>query len=171
MQMPGLQNRAPASSKSHESEGWTGSFHGRRTSTLLWFHGDDPFFCPLRQGLKSTALGLLGARKLLQMPGLQNRAPASSKPHKSESRMESSHGRIPLPDVAFCSCNKKAPTPIAPNAAAERPKPCFPFSSVVAPSFLPIWHCFSDALPLVPWGRRIYVYICMQLCFNVCVYF
>ena len=22
-----------------------------------------------------------------------------------------------------------------------------------APSFLAIWHCFSDALPLVPWGR------------------
>ena len=25
---------------------------------------------------------------------------------------------------------------------------CFRFSSVVAPSFLPIWHCFSGALPL-----------------------
>ena len=40
------------------------------------------------------------------------------------------------------------------------------FSSVVAPFFLPIWHCFSDALPVVPRGRRILYTKFSQTCWS-----
>ena len=105
--MPGLQNRAPASSKPPDGVIWR----------------PDEVICPT---LLSEGVTVRNSLQM-QQPGLQNREPASAKPHKPESRMESSHGRIPLPNVAFCSCNKKSINSNSSKCSSRASKTLLPF--------------------------------------------